>query len=114
MNVRTPARRRAVGGSAFALASLVAPLAAAGCIRPIVPGVPGLGMDTLSIRRPPRDHGRRGDVLQVSEKVVAGREAPTTLLAEDGSRCTVTKRRFDDTREGDRVTCAWRRDDRAP
>ncbi|MFN2564050.1 MAG: hypothetical protein ABR499_03455 [Gemmatimonadaceae bacterium] len=114
MDVCKPRIRRTASGLLFACASVLALSAAHGCVRPIVPGVPGLGMDTLSIRRPPGDHGRRGELIQVSEKVVAGKQAPSTLLAEDGSRCTVTKKRFEDTREGDRATCGWRRDDRAP
>jgi hypothetical protein len=114
MHVCRPRARRAAAGVAFACASFLGLSTANGCIRPIVPGVPGLGMDTLSIRRPPRDHGRRDDVYQVSQKIVAGKEAPSTLIAEDGSRCSVTKRRFQETREGDRATCSWRRDDRAP
>jgi hypothetical protein len=114
MNVCKPRVRRAGAQLILACASFLGLSAANGCIRPIVPGVPGLGMDTLSIRRPPRDHGRPDDLYQVSQKIVAGKEAPSTLIAEDGSRCQVTKTRFQETREGDRATCSWRRDDRAP
>jgi hypothetical protein len=45
----------------------------------------------------------------VSRKPVSGKEAPTTLFAVDGTRCTVTKKKFDQTKDGDRVLCAWRK-----
>lgn len=45
-------------------------------------------------------------------KRVAGKEAPSTLLAQGGGRCTVTAKRFDQVREGDVIWCAWRTGDR--
>lgn len=45
-------------------------------------------------------------------KRVAGKEAPSTLLARDGARCTVTAKRFDQVREGEVIWCAWQSTDR--
>jgi hypothetical protein len=46
--------------------------------------------------------------LGLSRKPVSGKEAPTTLLARDGTRCTVTEKRFNEIVHGEQVTCAWR------
>jgi hypothetical protein len=48
----------------------------------------------------------------VSRKRVAAKEEPSTLVAEDGTRCTVTKSRFRKVDVGDWATCAWRADGR--
>jgi hypothetical protein len=61
---------------------------------------------------------RRGPAATVLEaaltsKVVAGKEPPTTLIAEDASRCTVTEGRYREIQIGDRALCAWRTGDRA-
>lgn len=53
-----------------------------------------------------RDRSRRE--LQLSRKPVAGKEAPTTLIARDGSRCIVTEKRFAEIREGQSIWCDWR------
>ena len=45
-------------------------------------------------------------------KRVTGKEAPSTLVARDGARCTVTAKRFDQVREGEVIWCAWRSIDR--
>jgi hypothetical protein len=36
------------------------------------------------------------------------KQAPTTLIADDGSRCTVSEKRYNDTRIGDDALCVWR------
>jgi|SRR5688500_16431292 len=47
-------------------------------------------------------------------KHVAGKQAPATLIAEDGYRCVVPEPRYREVRIGERVLCAWRMGDRAP
>lgn len=50
---------------------------------------------------------RRGEGYRIGSKMVAGKEAPATLYAEDGSHCLVTPGRFERVRIGDRVWCNW-------
>jgi hypothetical protein len=39
--------------------------------------------------------------------VVASKENPTSLIADDGSRCLVTSGKYASTDLGDRVWCMW-------
>lgn len=41
-------------------------------------------------------------------KIVAFKEEPATLVARDGTLCTVTASKFQNAKEGDRVWCHWR------
>ena len=41
-------------------------------------------------------------------KRVAGKEPPTTLIAEDGTKCVVTENRYRETNVGDEAWCVWR------
>lgn len=51
---------------------------------------------------------RRPDPTHVlGKKLVVGKEAPLDLIAEDGTRCLTTKRRFERTRIGSEVWCLW-------
>ena len=50
----------------------------------------------------------------VSRKRVNGKEEPSTLVALDRTRCTVTDARFRAIKIGDDVTCTWGASDRAP
>lgn len=43
-----------------------------------------------------------------STKVVAAKQDPETLIAEDASSCKVSIRQFRDTDVGERATCNWR------
>ncbi len=43
----------------------------------------------------------------VEPRVVASKEAPTSLLTADGSRCLVGAEKFAKTTIGDRVWCMW-------
>jgi hypothetical protein len=82
-------------------------LASAGCVV-----LPETAQQGLRPAKAPGDATRRdGEAygLPVSRKPVSGKEAPTTLFAVDGTRCTVTKKKFDQTKDGDRVLCAWRK-----
>jgi hypothetical protein len=40
-------------------------------------------------------------------KPVEAKDAPATLVARDGSVCTVSRDRFERVRLGDRVICFW-------
>jgi hypothetical protein len=46
--------------------------------------------------------------IRLDLKRVAGKEPPTTLIAEDGTRCIVTEGRFRETEIGGDALCAWR------
>ena len=41
-------------------------------------------------------------------KTVTSKVAPSTLVAVDGTICTVMPRRFETTKVGDRASCDWR------
>ena len=48
------------------------------------------------------------DVLgSIDTRVVAAKEDPSTLIAGDGGRCTVSASRFADVKVGDLYSCAW-------
>jgi hypothetical protein len=47
-------------------------------------------------------------------KVVAAKEPPSTIVAQDGSSCLVTERRYDRIDVGSRALCTWRADTRSP
>lgn len=49
-----------------------------------------------SVPRPTLDH-----------KAVVLKEAPTSLIAADGSRCLVSTKKYSETPIGDRVWCIW-------
>ena len=40
-------------------------------------------------------------------KSVHGKQAPLSLIARDGTSCTVSKRKFESTRLGTSVWCFW-------
>ena len=42
-----------------------------------------------------------------ARKRVAGKSAPSDLVADDGTRCTVSEDKFQRTEAGDRVWCRW-------
>lgn len=51
---------------------------------------------------------RGGDAPpELAEKLVVGKEPPTELIAEDGTRCITSRKRFDRTRIGSEVWCVW-------
>ncbi|HEY9516908.1 MAG TPA: hypothetical protein VIQ74_14615 [Gemmatimonadaceae bacterium] len=43
----------------------------------------------------------------LDRKAVVMKEAPTSLIASDGSRCLVGEKKFTHTDIGDRVWCMW-------
>jgi hypothetical protein len=43
----------------------------------------------------------------LARKLVVEKTAPLDLIAEDGTRCETTKRRFERTRIGSKVWCLW-------
>jgi hypothetical protein len=44
---------------------------------------------------------------EYAEKVVNMKRSPVTLIARDGSRCTVDETTFRDTRVGETAVCTW-------
>ena len=46
--------------------------------------------------------------IPVGSKKVSGKEAPSTLIAVDGTRCQVTANKYDETSIGESVLCNWR------
>jgi hypothetical protein len=62
---------------------------AAGCIT--VPAVGGRSRITRGMDRKP----------------VASKEPPSSLFADDGTRCVVSEKRFREVKPGDRVWCMW-------
>ena len=71
--------------------------------------LPGKERDPRALPGSPDNRATRAEDAQVSMKRVTAKEAPTTLVADDGSRCSVSEKRFDDTRIGDSALCVWRK-----
>ena len=91
--------------------AVVLVLGATGCVRPVFPGSERFfpSRDALS-RRPGSDTTSAHDAsaqAMPARKRVSDKEAPSTLIARDGSRCTVTAKRFSEIREGEEAWCAW-------
>lgn len=106
MNVAGTRGRCAHSVVALACAWLLA-LAAGGChVRPIE--IPGRDRDPRALPGSTDDRATRAEDAQVSMKRVMSKQAPTTLIADDGSRCTVSEKRYNDTRIGDDALCVWR------
>jgi hypothetical protein len=53
-------------------------------------------------------NGRAPRDVRLDAKPVAGKEPPTTLIAEDGTKCVVTEDRYRETKVGDEAWCVWR------
>jgi hypothetical protein len=86
--------------------------AATGCVRPLVPGSTGvLPPNDVLPKRPGTSIGKPDSASAIrsgfSRKLVSGKESPSQLIARDGSRCSVSAKRFADTKEGEQVWCAW-------
>ena len=94
--------------------ALGATLAVAGCIRPIFPGsekIVAKGNDAnRGMTQEPNVPGatKPEASLGMARKEVTGKEEPRTLIAVDGTRCTVTESRFRDVAHGDKVWCPWK------
>jgi hypothetical protein len=99
MNAARTIRRLTV----VALVPLGSWTVACGGPRPL--SLPGRGGTS---REPTGARGPRSSIpSELAAKKVAGKEAPVTLIAVDGSRCPVTEGRFRDTPIGATVLCAW-------
>ena len=48
-----------------------------------------------------------GGVSTIGRRQVVSKEAPETLVATGGARCTVDREKFERVRSGDRVWCMW-------
>ena len=84
--------------------------ASGACFRPIFPGSERIFEQEWTLT--PRTIGESAmDTvsLRMARKPVHGKEAPATVVAFDGTRCTVTERRFAEVKEGEKVWCAWRK-----
>jgi hypothetical protein len=94
----------------IAIAAVLA-VGVSGCFRPQFPGSDRVFPSTEVLpRRPGVDakSPQEGSTMATpASKQVSDKEAPVTLIARDGSRCSVTAKRFASTREGDVVWCAW-------
>ena len=85
-------------------------LVAPGCSRPYYVGTDGIRLG--SDRPPPPSTPRSATAdtattIPLARKRVDSKEPPSTLIARDGTRCTVTASRYADIREGEYVVCAW-------
>jgi hypothetical protein len=82
-------------------------LGAVGCrVRPLT--MPGSDRDPRALPGAPDNRATRVDDAQVSLKRVTAKEPPSMLIADDGSRCTVSEKRYDETRIGHDALCMWR------
>ena len=84
---------------------LVVTWVAAACTQPQSLGIPGRdgGPRTTdgSQNGAPRN-------FRMDSKRVAAKAPPTTLIAEDGTKCVVGEKKFRDTDVGNEAWCEWR------
>jgi hypothetical protein len=69
--------------------------------------IPGSGGRGGGPRQTGATTGRGPTDARVDAKRVTGKEPPTTLIAQDGTRCVVTEGRYRETEIGSEVWCAW-------
>jgi hypothetical protein len=82
-------------------------LAASGCrVRPLT--MPGGDRDPRALPGSPDNRATRVEDAQVSLKRVSAKEAPATLIADDGTRCSVSEKRYAETKIGHDALCVWR------
>ena len=94
-------------GARVALVALVLTVGAAACAPPQPLAIPGRDAgpretDGTRTVNTPRD-------MRADAKRVAGKEPPTTLIAQDGMKCRVTEGRYRETNIGDEAWCVWER-----
>jgi hypothetical protein len=65
-------------------------------------GIPGGDGRTM-----PQQRGVKGRTSGVSSKVVNGKRAPVTLIADDKTECVVPESKFKETAIGEKVLCGW-------
>jgi hypothetical protein len=53
------------------------------------------------------ERGQSAPTTGLARKVVSSKEAPASLIADDGSRCAVSASRFEEMQVGDKVWCLW-------
>jgi hypothetical protein len=93
------------GCAAIVALALTCASPACGGPRPLeLPGPGGRGgipREGTTTRAGPKD-------IRLDVKRVSGKEPPTTLIAEDGTRCIVTEGRYREAKIGSDAWCAWR------
>lgn len=88
------------------VAILVLAFAAMGCVPFQTLKKPGGGGD----REMPTGTASQGSgASALGRKAVYGKEDPATFVAQDGTRCAVTEKRYRETALGEVVWCSWRR-----
>lgn len=88
------------------VAILALAFAAMGCARYQTVQKPGGG----GAREMPTGTTSQGNrTSPLGRKAVYGKEDPATFIAQDGTRCSVTEKRYRETALGEIVWCAWRR-----
>jgi hypothetical protein len=84
---------------------LVLSVAILGCSRMQTLKKPGTGGDRQMPAASGVGGGGKGDL---GRKAVYGKQDPTTLTAQDGTRCTVTEQRYKEAAIGELVWCSWK------
>ena len=92
--------------SILCVAALAGLLAIPACVR-IGRGSPPNLVPKTGLNRGAVSDENRPLVDGLGLKPVHGKEEPATLLARDGTSCTVSKKKFDSTRLGTSAWCAW-------
>lgn len=70
---------------------------------------PGQSLRPPGKIRPPGEAKPTPQGTSLGRKTVASKEAPSTLIAADGSSCTVSEKEFGETIVGTSATCLWTR-----
>ena len=80
--------------------------AAVACTQPQSLGIPG--RDGGPRPTEPSQDGMTPRNFRMDSKRVGAKAPPTTLIAEDGTKCVVSEKKFRDTNVGDEAWCEWR------
>ena len=92
--------------SMLCVAAFTGLLAIQGCVRTGRGSSPNL-LPKMGLNRGRPTDDNRPLADGVGLKLVHGKQEPATLLARDGTTCGVSKKKFDSTRPGMSVWCAW-------
>ena len=68
---------------------------------------PGQSLRPPGQIRPPGEASSTPQSTNLGRKTVSSKEAPTRLIAVDGTSCTVSEKQFQEVVVGTDVTCLW-------
>lgn len=93
--------------SSISLGLAVLVLASSGCSFAFGRDRSPITLPTPTMERRSSGTGNRDAADAFGPKKVYGKQDPSVLIARDGTTCSVSKHKYDSTRIGASVWCAW-------